>query len=80
MAFKTYKQVWNVKNHRSKVRKKDLASWVSLTFNKALISMNIKIGFRGVGIWPLNFEVMKNKMDPNEQFVLQSAFEVRIEK
>ena len=53
---------------------------MSLALQNSLTSSNIKAGFRGVGIWPLNFKAMKEKMDPSEQFVFSSAAEVVIEE
>ena len=59
------------------MRKQDLASWVLLALKKVLTSANIRAGFQTSGIWPLNLEAMKSKMDPSEGFVLHSTTEVR---
>ena len=80
MAFKTYKQAWNVKNHGSKVRKEDLISYVSIVLKKALTSANIRARFKKTRIWPLNFEAMKSKMGPSEGFVSQCLSKVRFEE
>ena len=80
VAFRAYKQAWSVRNHGSKVRKQDLASWVSLALKKALTSANIRAGFKRSGIWPLNLEAMKSKMGPSEGFVPHSAVEIRFEE
>ena len=53
---------------------------MSLALKKALTSSNIRTKFRGVGIWPLNFEAMKEKMDPSKKFLPQSVVEVVIEE
>ena len=46
MAFRAYKQAWNVRNGRSRVKKDNLDSWISLALKKALTNTNIRIGFR----------------------------------
>ena len=61
VAFRAYKSMWSVNNHGAKVRKEDLANWVSLALKRALTTSNIKAGFRGSGIWPLNFQAMQSK-------------------
>ena len=50
VAFRAYKSTWYLKNHGVKVRKEDLATWISLALEKALTSNNIKAGFKGIGI------------------------------
>ena len=80
VAFRAYKQVWSVRNPGSKVRKEDLACWISLALKKALTSTTIRVGFRGSGIWPLNFEAMKNQMGPSKQFIPPSDAEIRIDE
>ena len=61
--------MWSVNNHGAKVRKEDLANWVFLALRKALTTSNIKAGFRGSEIWPLNFQAMQSKMGPSKGFV-----------
>ena len=80
VAFRAYKHAWNVKSNGCKVKKAHLASWVSLTLKKALTSTNIRAGFRGVRIWPLDIDAMISKMDPSEGFVPQSAAEIELEE
>ena len=58
VAFKAYKNVWYVRNHGVKVMKEFLASWVFLALKNVLNSSNIKGGFRGSEIWPLNLQTM----------------------
>ena len=41
---------------------------MSLALEKALTPRNIKHGFKGTGIWPLNYEAVVGKMGPSEQF------------
>ena len=69
VAFRAYKNMWSVNNHGAKVRKEDLANWMPLALKKALTTSNIKAGFRGSGIWPLNFQAMQSKMGPSRGFV-----------
>ena len=58
----------------------NLATWISLALKKTLTRNNIKAGFRGIGIWPLNFEAMKSKMGPSERFLPRNAAEVAQEE
>ena len=53
---------------------------MSLALKKALTIANIKVGFKGSGIWPLNLEAMKSKMGPSERSVHHSAVEARFEE
>ena len=53
---------------------------MSLALKKALTSANIRAGFKGSGIWPLNLEVMKSKIGSSEGFVPHSAAEARFEE
>ena len=76
VAFRAYKNAWCKRNPEVKVRKEDLASWVSLGLKKALTPTNIKVGFRGNGIWPINLEAMNSKMGPSESFLPRSSAEV----
>ena len=71
VTFRAYKQAWNVRNGRSKVKKDNLDSWIFLVFKKALINTNIRTRFRKAWIWPLNMKAMKTKMDPSEGILPQ---------
>ncbi len=46
-------------NHRE-LDKVKLASWVDRTFNQLLSKQSIKVGFKTIGIWPLNPKAMDN--------------------
>ena len=48
------------------MREEDLVGWMSLALKKALTRSNIMIGFKRVGIWLLNFEATKQKMNPSK--------------
>ena len=48
---------------------------MSLALKKALTPSNIQSRFRGVGIWPLNLDAMKLKMDLIEVFKKQTRAE-----
>ena len=50
VAFRAYRNFWNLKNHGSRCRKADLAQWASLALKKALTSENFKSDFRAIGI------------------------------
>ena len=49
------------------MKKKDLAHWALLAFQKALTSKNILSGFRAIEIWLLN--PMTTKTILNEVFI-----------
>lgn len=51
-----------------------LARWISLALKKALSTQNIKSGFHGIGIWPLNAEAV------NTQCRLSEAYRPREEQ
>ena len=65
IAFKAYRNKWMVQNNGGKVEKQTLAHWVDLSLKRALSKSNIKVGFRGTGIWPLNLEKMQHHMGPS---------------
>ena len=67
-AFRAYRDLWNMQGKGNKVNKEHLAQWASLALKKALTPPNIRAGFKGCGIWPLNFEAMKAKMGPSKAF------------
>ena len=67
-AFRTYRDLWNMQGKDNKVNKKNLSQWASLALKKALTAPNIRAGFKGCGIWPLNFAAMKAKMGPSKVF------------
>jgi hypothetical protein len=48
--------------------KDTLAQWVSLSLHKALTENNIKKGFSGTGIWPLNEHAVNAMLAPSESF------------
>ena len=56
-----------------KVKRENLAQWAFLAFQKALTPQNTRAGFRGCGIWPLNFQAMQSKMKPSKAFESQSS-------
>ena len=67
-AFKAYRDLWNMQGKDNKVNKEHLAQWASLTLKKALTALNIRAGFKGCGIWLLNYAAMKAKMGPSKAF------------
>jgi hypothetical protein len=38
-----------------------LAKWVEKTLDQSLTKKKIKVGFRGIGIWPFNLKAMEKK-------------------
>ena len=67
-AFRAYRDLWNMQGKGNNINKEHLAQWASLALEKALTPPNIRAGFKGCGIWPLNFEAMKAKMGPFKAF------------
>ena len=68
VAFRAYRDIWNLQNHGKKCETEDLAQWASLAFKKALTTKNIDSGFRVTGIWPLNPLAMQHRTGPSEPF------------
>ena len=67
-AFRAYRDLWNMQGRGNKVNKEHFAQWASLAPKKALTAPNIRAGFKGCGIWPLNYTAMKAKMEPSKAF------------
>ena len=62
--FKRYRDAWSVNNKGKEASKQTLAMWVSKGLERALTRRNIAIGFRSIGIFPLNPEAVNAHMDP----------------
>ena len=69
VAFRAYRDLWNLTNSGRKCKKENLAQWASLALQKALTKKNIESGFRGTGIWPLNLAAMTQNTTPSEAFI-----------
>ena len=67
-AFCGYRDAWTLENRGRAAQKEDLAEWVLLALKRALTPQNIKQGFKGTGIWPLNAQAVADKMGPSQQF------------
>ena len=80
MAFRAYRDVWNMKNQGMKCQKEDLAQWASLAFQKALTRKNIASGFRAIGIWPFNLQAMLPRTSPSESFRTEISEEQQSEE
>ena len=50
------------------MKKENLAQWAFLALKKALTIYNIRVGFKACGIWPLNFDATKSKMEFSKGF------------
>ena len=61
VAFRAYRDLWNIKISGKKCKKEDLAQWASLALQRAWTKKIIQSGFRGSGIWPLNPQAMSPK-------------------
>jgi hypothetical protein len=48
--------------------KDTLTQWVSLSLKKALTESNIRKGFSGTSIWPLNAHIVDSMLGPSQLF------------
>ena len=71
VAFRAYRDLWNLKNQGKIYRKEDLTQWASLGLQKALIRKYIMSGFRAIGISPLNPQTMQTRSGPSEAFIAE---------
>ena len=67
-AFRQIRDAWCLANKNEPVGKQTLCEWTSKALKRALTPTNIKSGFRGVGIWPLDREASKASMLPSRRF------------
>ena len=68
VAFKAYKDLWNVKNKCSKCTNEDLAQWTSLALKNVLVPKDIISEFRATRIWFLDPLAMASKIGTREVF------------
>lgn len=66
--FREYRDFWMSRNINQPANKETLAQWVSLSLRKALTESNIRGGFRGAGIYPLNFHAVDSYLVPSETY------------
>ncbi len=50
-----------------------LARWVDKTLDQSLTKKKIKVGFRGIGIWPFNPKAMENKTQPTNIYTTRNS-------
>jgi hypothetical protein len=67
-AFKKEKDESMFRNNHRELNKVTLASWVDRALNQSLSKQNIKVGFKTIGIWPLNPREMDNRSRLNELY------------
>ena len=72
-VFRQIRDVWCLANKNEPVGKQTLCEWTSKALKRALIPSNIKLGFRGAGIWPLDWEASKASTLPSRRFEIGSA-------
>jgi hypothetical protein len=68
--FCQYRDFWMSRNLNEEASKETLAQWVSLSLKKALTEWNIKKGFSGTRIWPLNKHAVDSMPAPSQAFQL----------
>ena len=73
--FRTYRDFWTSRNLSQPATKSTLAHWVHLALRKALTYENIRGGFRGTGIYPLNPTAINRHLAPSEIFAPSSDAE-----
>ena len=64
-AFRKLRDRWSLTNKTKVVDKQTLCEWTSQALEVALMPSNIRAGFRGTGIWPLDHQVAKAAMKPS---------------
>ena len=68
-AFRQIRDAWCLTNKNQVVGKQTLCEWTSKALQLTLTPSNIRAGFKGIGIWPLDCEASKSSM------LLLSGFE-----
>ena len=66
--FREYRDFWMSRNIGQPAGKETLAHWVSLSLRKALSESNIRAGFRGAGIYPLNRHAVDRFLAPSDTY------------
>ena len=66
--FRQIRDAWCLTNKNQAVGKQTLCEWTSKALKRALTPTNIRAGFRGAGIWPLDQEASKSSMLPSRGF------------
>lgn len=56
--FRNERASWMENNLGVEVKRVELAKLASKAFKRALTPSNIKVGFRRIGIWPLNYDAL----------------------
>ena len=72
-AFRAHRDLSVMQGNRKKIDKENLTQWISLALKKALITPNIRVGFKGCGIWKINFVAMKEMMRPSKALTNPSS-------
>ena len=60
--FRTKRVSWMAKNPRREVKRVELEELASNSFKRALTPSNIKVGFKRIGILPLDYDALINDM------------------
>jgi hypothetical protein len=68
--FRQFRDFWMSRNLNEGSSKETLMQWVSLSLKKALTEWNIKKGFSGPRIWPLNEHAVDSMLVPSQAFQL----------
>ena len=66
--FREYRDFWMSRNINQPAGQETLAHWVSLSLCKALSESNIRAGFKGAGIYPLNPHAVDHFLAPSETY------------
>ena len=67
-AFRKIRDRWSLRSKTKAVDKRTLCEWTSHALQTALTPKNIMLGFRAIGIWPLDRQATKHAMTPSEGY------------
>ena len=67
-TFRQIRDAWCLTNKNHVVGKQTLCEWTSKALKRALTPTNIRVGFRGTWIWPLDRKALKSSMLPSRGF------------
>ena len=67
-VFRQIKDAWCLTNKNQAIGKQTMCEWTSKALQHVLTPSNIQVGFKGIGIWPLDRKASKSFMLPSRGF------------
>jgi hypothetical protein len=64
-TFRKERDITMVKRNYTELDKITLTRWVEKALDLTLTRKNMMLGFKGIGIWPLNLRAMDSKIGPS---------------